>query len=285
VAADSNPNGGAISANGCRAAFSTEANSLVEPEPDGEREIYVRQLSPCNEEPEVTPTSLDFGAQALDTIGAAHTITVTAGSEALQIQKVLTGEDDSSDFVVTDDECTGETLQPEEKCSFVVRFAPSAAGVRSASVILRTAPTTDLEVSLAGAGGQLPSGETGTPGEPGGEGPEGAAGQPGLAGAAGVSGSAGAHGVDGARGARGPAGRDASVRCRLAKGHHKVTCTVAFAGKRATRTAPARLTKNGLTYARGSLAALRTARAIQPGAYTLRLIWAGRVLEIPVRLR
>jgi hypothetical protein len=186
---------------------------------------------------------------------------------------------------VTDDECTGETLQPEEKCSFVVRFAPATAGVRSGSVILRTAPTTDLEVSLTGEGAGLPAGETGASGEPGREGPRGAAGQPGLTGTAGAPGSAGASGVNGAQGDHGAAGRDAGVTCRLAKGHRKITCTVAFVGKRATRTAPARLTKNGLTYARGSLAVLHTARTIQPGAYTLRLIWAGRALEIPVRLR
>jgi Tol biopolymer transport system component len=281
--ANSDPEASAISANGCRAVFDTEASELVEPEPPfSERELYVRQLAACNEEPSVTPTSLTFGAQVLDTLSAAQTITVTAGSEALQILRLRVSGADPSDFIVTGDECTGETLQPEEKCTFVVRFMPGVMGARSASVILRTAPTTDFEVSLTGEGGQLPAGERGASGEPGKEGTQGVAGQPGPTGAAGAVGSAGAHGTQGARGS---AGRDAKVTCRLTKNHHKVTCTVTFVGKRVTRTAPAKLTKNGLTYARGLLTALRPARTIQPGVYTLRLTLVGHALVIPVRLR
>lgn len=46
--ADGNPTGGAISANGCRVAFATEAGDLAEPPaPRERREIYVRQLAPC----------------------------------------------------------------------------------------------------------------------------------------------------------------------------------------------------------------------------------------------
>jgi|HubBroStandDraft_3_1064219.scaffolds.fasta_scaffold08555_3 hypothetical protein len=279
-AANSNPNGGAISANGCRVAFATAATNLLAPEPpNGQREIYVRQLAACNEEPKLAPTSLDFGAQALDTIGAAQAITVTAGSEALQIQRVQVGGPDASDFIVTGDECTGESLQPEEKCTFMVRFLPGATGARSASLTLRTAPTADLEVSLTGEGEQLPSGERGAPGESGKEGAPGALGRQGLPGRQGPA------GVKGARGARGRAGSDAKVTCKLAKKARRVTCSVKLRGKDAYSDAHARLIKDGRVYARGPLASIRSAQTIGSGLYTLCVIIGGRSVALPVELR
>jgi Tol biopolymer transport system component len=271
--ANSNPEGSAISANGCRAVFDTEAGKLVEPEPlITERETYVRQLAACNEEPTMAPTSVEFAAQSLDTIGAAHTITVTAGSEALQIKRAQVAGTDPSDFIVTGDECTGETLQPEEKCTFTVRFVPGATGPRSASLTLRTAPVTGLEVNLTGEGTQLPSGAVGASGEPGKEGAQGPPGQQGRLGA------------KGGKGARGPAGPSAKVTCRVAKKAHRVRCLVTFRGKKSSRRARARLTRNGHVYALGKLADLRLARTIRHGTYTLSTIIDARAVSIPVKL-
>jgi Tol biopolymer transport system component len=278
--ADSNPEGAAISADGCRVAFATEASNLSEPPaPVVHREAYIRQLAPCDEEPSVTPTSVSFGAQALDTIGAAHTITVTAGSEALQIRSVQPSGPGAADFIVTGDECTGETLQPEEKCAFAVRFLPGFSGSLSASLLLRTTPTTSLEVDLTGEGDQLPTGARGAPGDAGREGPQGASGQQGA------PGQQGPVGAKGKKGTRGPAGRDAKVTCQLAKHDRQITCSVTFNNKTTDRDAHARLTKAGRTYARGSLASLRPSRTIPPGTYTLRVTIDGRALTIPVKLR
>jgi hypothetical protein len=286
--AESDPEGAAISANGCRVAFATVANNLSASAPsNNQRETYVRQLAPCNEEPTVTPTSLSFGTQALDTIGPGQPVTVTAGAEALQIERVQPSGADASDFIVTSDECTGETLQPAGlqpagKCTLLVRFAPSAAGPRSASLVVHAAGVAGLELTLSGEGGQLPTGETSAPGEPGKQGVQGA---PGQQGPPGLKGETGARGSKGTKDVRGPAGRDAKVTCRLSKNHRKVTCSMSLNGKKAARRARAKLTKNGLTCARGLLATLRPARTIQPGVYTLSLTWAGQALEIPVRLR
>jgi hypothetical protein len=265
-AANSNPKGSALAANGCRVVFATDATNLSAPEPpNGQRETYVRQLAECNEEPTVAPTDLAFGTQALDTIGVGQRVTVTAGSEALSIARVQPAGADAADFIVTEDECSGETLQPGGQCTLFVRFAPSAAGPRSASLLVHAADTAGLEVALIGEGGQLPSG---APGEPGKEGTSGTQGEPGKAGAPGAAGRAGAPGPrgsrgakgatgahgskgvrgacggKGARGARGPAGRDAKATCHLTRHHRKVsraatksTCRPAAALRRCPRAA------------------------------------------------
>jgi hypothetical protein len=301
VSANGESQQAAISANGCRAVFDTQATNLLSqagpPEgPNGEKptEVYARQLAACNEEPTVMPASLSFPTQALNTIGAGQTVTVTAGSEALQIHDMQSSGEDASDFILTGDECTGETLQPGEKCTLVVRFAPSAAGPRSASLIVRSGSTASLEVALSGEGGRLPSGERGTQGELGKEGPQGAQGQqgtmgqpgaPGQQGPIGAKGETGAHGEKGETGARGLAGHDAKVSCLLAKNARKVTCSVTFKDKKTGSSAQAKLLKNGRMYARGSLASLRPSRTIRRGTYTLRLTIDGHHLAIQVRLR
>jgi hypothetical protein len=288
VSADKESQQAAISANGCRVVFDSKATNLFgqtgPPEgPNGEMptEVYVRQLAACHEEPTVAPTSLTFPTQAQNTIGAGQVVTVTAGSEALQIHNVQPSGADASDFIVTADGCSGETLQPAETCTLLVRFAPSAEGPRSASLTVHAANVTGLEIPLSGAGGQLPSGERGAQGELGSQGPQGA---PGQQGPPGPKGETGTHGSKGAKGARGPAGPNARVTCRLASNHRKITCSVKLYGKTAKDSWQARLTKSGRIYARGTLANLRPSRAIPSGTYTLRLSLDGHTLTIPVRL-
>jgi Tol biopolymer transport system component len=221
----------AISANGCRAIFTDKATNLGQagpPEgPGGEKptEIYARQLAACNEEPTMTPASMNFGTQALGTIGAGQAVTVTTGSETLRIHNVQPGGAEAADFIVTADECGGETLQPDESCTLFVRFAPSVSGARSAALVVHADPSVSLEVALAGEGGQLPSG---TPG---------AAGQAGKEGARGATGQQGPAGATGKHGARGRAGHDAKITCRVTGHARKIVCSVR--GKRAGRSARA----------------------------------------------
>ncbi|HTA97385.1 MAG TPA: choice-of-anchor D domain-containing protein [Solirubrobacteraceae bacterium] len=289
VSADNESQEGAISSNGCRVVFDSQATNLLgqtgPPEgPNGEipTEVYVRQLAACKEEPTVAPTSLVFPTQVQNTIGAGQVVTVTAGSEELQIHNVQPSGADASDFIVTADECSGETLQPAGTCTLLVRFAPSAEGPRSASLTVHAANVNGLEIPLSGEGGQLPSSERGALGEPGKQGPQGIPGQTGGIGAKGV---AGARGPKGAEGARGPAGPDAKVTCRVTRSRRKVTCSVTLQGKATKQGAQARLTRSGRTYARGTLASLRPSRAIQRGTYTLRLTIDSHTLTISVLLR
>ena len=83
---------------------------------------------------------------------------------------------------------------------------------------------------------------------------------------------------------RGPAGRDAKVTCRLAKNARKVSCSMMLEGKQTRSNARAKLTRNGRTYAHGSLASLRPSGTIRRGTYTLRAIVDGRHLAFQVRL-
>ncbi len=276
----------AISANGCRVVFDSQAINLFgqtgPPEgPNGEipTEVYARQLAACKEEPTVAPTSVTFPTQAQDTIGAGQIVTVTAGSEALQIYNVQPSGANASDFIVTADECIGETLQPAETCTLFVRFAPGAGGSRSASLIVYAANAAGLEISLSGEGGQLLSG---TSGEPDKQGPQGI---PGQQGPQGPKGDTGSQGSRGAKGALGPAGPNARVTCRLTKNRRKITCSVKLYGKATKASAQAQLTKSGRMYAHGTLANLRPSRAIPRGTYMLCLTIDGHTLAIPVRLR
>ncbi len=288
VSANNESQEAAISTNDCRVVFDSQATNLFgqtgPPEgPNGEisTEVYVRQLAACKEEPTVAPTSLIFPIQARDTIGTGQIVTVTAGSETLQIHNVRPSGADASDFIVTADGCAGETLQPAETCTVLVRFAPSAEAPRSASLTVHAANVTGLEIPLSGEGGQLPSGGKGAQGEPG---KQGLQGTPGQQGPLGLKGGTGAQGSKGAKGARGPAGPNARVTCRLASNHRKITCSVKLYGKPMKDSSQARLTKSGRVYARGTLASLSPSRAIASGAYTLHLGIDGHALTIPVRL-
>ena len=273
--AQGDPEGAALSANGCRVAFATQASNFGEPQ---HLETYVRNLAPCNEEPTISPTTLSFGAQPLDTISAGQQVTLTAGSETLQIHHLQLDGADTSDFIVTANECSGETLEPGATCTFMVGFLPSAAGQRSATLTVQTDPAVTLELSLSGEASQLLAGAQGPAGA------QGASGQQGSPGSQGPAGLQGPRGATGKTGARVPAGRDARVTCHLTNHRHVVACQVRVDGKQAGRNARALLMRRGHTYARGPLGALRVKRSIRHGTYTLRLDVDGSQISSKVPL-
>jgi alpha-tubulin suppressor-like RCC1 family protein len=253
-----------------------------------------------------SPATVAFPIQAQSTIGAPQTVTVSAGTEPLHVSAVRTTGAAASDFIVTGDQCSGETLEPGEECTVAVRFAPSATGPRTATLVVRTDAASDPTVALSGVGGAPAVGEKGEKGEPG---PSGSQGEPGFdgapgtdgapgkdgapgatgpqgpAGSTGAAGPQGPAGAPGAAGPRGPAGHDATAVCKLTNGGHKVTCTVKVKGKKSGGDANARLTRNGRTFARGPLSGLRPLRALRRGAYTLRIEVDGRPVSVPVRVR
>ena len=94
---------------------------------------------------------------------------------------------------------------------------------------------------------------------------------PGLTGANGAAGPVGAQGIQGVKGEKGDPGRDAAVTCKV-KGSRSVVCSVVFvAGQAKLKASSARLTRNGRTYAKGSVARLRTVRKVVKGGYSLRV--------------
>jgi len=106
----------------------------------------------------LTPsTPSDFGNQNVGTIGAAQTIDVDGGSGlATHITRITMAGGNPDDFLLTQDHCTDATLGDgyPSTCSFGLRFAPTAAGARSATVqIFSNGPFSPTEVAVTGTGG------------------------------------------------------------------------------------------------------------------------------------
>ncbi len=230
------------------------------------------------------PLSLDdadhaFGTQPASTLSPPTTFTISNRSDAaLPLQVRRSGHRD--DFIISSNEC-GEGVAGDGTCTVSIRFAPTTAGARAATLSIDDpGPQTALTVALTGTGGALPEGPQGPAGTDGTDGTNGANGSNGATGPAGPAGPAGPQG------ARGPAGRDARVTCKVSKPKRrsrapKVTCRVRFTGARA---ATWRLSRRGRTSAAGKVRANGTLRLgrLAPGRYTLRI--AGRT-RATIRVR
>ncbi|SEG14383.1 Abnormal spindle-like microcephaly-assoc'd, ASPM-SPD-2-Hydin [Bryocella elongata] len=95
----------------------------------------------------LTPTSLTFASQPVNTTSAAQTVTLTnAGDLALAISSITSS---SADFGETD--TCGTLLAAQSSCSINVAFTPSASGTRTATLTLTDAIRSQT-VSLSGTG-------------------------------------------------------------------------------------------------------------------------------------
>ncbi len=234
--------------------------------------------------PELDLGELDFGTQALNTIGAARKLTLTAGSLELPIRKVRISEGDVDHFLISRDECTGETLQPEESCSISIRYAPGVAGEHVASLDILTTNGIEIpQAGLTGVAGELP------------QGPAGENGTDGKDGTPGAKGDTGAQGPKGDTGARGPAGKNAKVTCRVSgKGkRQRVSCKVTYPkAKKSTAKAKSRkaarsravLIRGGKVRARGRVANLKAPGRLAPGKYVLRFGGGANAISVNVRI-
>jgi hypothetical protein len=99
----------------------------------------------------VTPSSLTFAQQALNTTSFAQTVTVTnTGAAALSLSSITITGADASDFAQTDN-CS-RTLAVAGTCQINVTFTPTAGGSRNAVVSINDdAPGSPQMVSLAGS--------------------------------------------------------------------------------------------------------------------------------------
>jgi N,N-dimethylformamidase beta subunit-like, C-terminal/HYDIN/CFA65/VesB-like, Ig-like domain/Cep192 domain 4 len=102
------------------------------------------------------PTSVGFGNQNIGTTSAAQTVTVTnTGTATLSVTSVALGGTNASDFTISADSCTGAMVAVNATCSVGVKFAPTAAGSRSASLSFTdNAPASPQTVALSGTGVQ-----------------------------------------------------------------------------------------------------------------------------------
>ncbi len=100
----------------------------------------------------VSPTSLSFGNQAIDTTSAVKTVTLTsAGTANLVLSSIAITGTNAGNFAQTDN-CPA-SLAPGKKCTVNVTFTPSHLGSRSASLTFTdNAAGSPQNVPLAGKG-------------------------------------------------------------------------------------------------------------------------------------
>lgn len=97
-------------------------------------------------------SSLSFASQVVGTSsGTPTTVTLTnTGSRSLHI---TTLDLNGGDYLLTGDNCGGQTVTPGNSCTFNVGFLPVASGVRTGDVQVNSdAPTSPDVVSLHGTG-------------------------------------------------------------------------------------------------------------------------------------
>ena len=97
----------------------------------------------------VSPGSLVFAAEQVQTVSVAQTVTVTnTGTLNLNISSVSI----SGDFAETDN-CGGESIAPQGSCQAQVTFDPTATGARSGALtIFANVTGGQLSVALSGTG-------------------------------------------------------------------------------------------------------------------------------------
>ena len=106
----------------------------------------------------VTPSSLDFGSQALGSTSAAKTVTLSdTGSAPIAVSSVAIGGTNAGDFAIVSDPCSGQSIAAGDSCSVQVAFAPTATGPRGPATLSLTDDAGDSPqtVSLTGTGTTL----------------------------------------------------------------------------------------------------------------------------------
>lgn len=101
----------------------------------------------------VTPTSLDFGSQSLAIPSGSRSVTIYyVGSVPLTVNSITIGGANPSDFAQNN--TCGAILPSGSTCAISVTFTPTAAGGRSATLVIDTSDPAQpqVQVSLAGTG-------------------------------------------------------------------------------------------------------------------------------------
>jgi FG-GAP-like repeat/FG-GAP repeat len=228
-------------------------------------------------------SSLEFGSVPSGATGEPRTLTVNdVGELALRVNSVALTGGDTSDFVVSGEDCTRAVVPPRfiptPACNVRIRFAPTAEGPRSATLtVVTNAPESPQTVTLSGNGAPpLPTPELGASPDDGG--------------------TESTGGVAPSTGLQVPAPRAVTAICAIPKARkgkpRSVTCSIRLA-KRATTTAVVRLTRGKTLYARATTklrkgsgrVALTPRRKLTRGDYTLTLAAGPSVAQQRLTIR
>jgi Abnormal spindle-like microcephaly-assoc'd, ASPM-SPD-2-Hydin len=113
-------------------------------------------VTPPNGTPAISfsPMSLAFGTQKLNMPSAAQTVTLTnSGTAALSITGLSLSGTNAADFAVGGGTCAaGSSVAAGASCTAQVKFTPTAAGARSASLDVASNATGAHSVALSGTG-------------------------------------------------------------------------------------------------------------------------------------
>jgi hypothetical protein len=169
--------------------------------------------------PVLTAGAPVFPLEPVGFISEPQEVLVTnTGDQPLDISGVSIHAEEAAsrgEFLLAEDDCSGETIEPGDTCAVIVRYAPGRAEVTSNAALVFKTNTTDgvEEVPLSATSTKQPtvSGPEGPEGPAGAEGKEGKAGSEGKAGAEGKEGKEGKTGPQGPTGAEGKQGAEGAV--------------------------------------------------------------------------
>ena len=87
---------------------------------------------------QLSPTSLSFGSLTVGQPSSALTLTITSiGGQALSVNTIAITGTNSADFSISTDTCHEPVaLPPNNSCSVLITFTPSATGARSAALTI-----------------------------------------------------------------------------------------------------------------------------------------------------
>ncbi|MCC6995135.1 MAG: choice-of-anchor D domain-containing protein [Deltaproteobacteria bacterium] len=101
----------------------------------------------------ISPLMQDFGAVTLGGNSGTQTFTVTnTGQQPAGAISTALGGSDAAQFTVTADGCMGQALGANATCQITVRFSPSSAGAKTASLTATASPGGTAIAQLAGQG-------------------------------------------------------------------------------------------------------------------------------------
>jgi hypothetical protein len=141
----------ALSRDGSRVAYDSDAPDLVEGDGNSSTDVFVRTFRP-----ELRADPLDFGDVLVDTSFAATATVTHVGLGPLTVAEIEVAGDDAGDFAAGDTTCAPNVLQQTGSCLVEVLFTPSAEGGRSAVLRLVLADKREYTVDLRGAGTTAP---------------------------------------------------------------------------------------------------------------------------------
>ncbi|TMK43327.1 MAG: choice-of-anchor D domain-containing protein, partial [Actinobacteria bacterium] len=99
----------------------------------------------------VSPGALSFGSQAVGTKSGPQSVSVVASGPFQMTAPAALGGPNPGDFVLQGEACSISDLEPTTTCSFAVAFAPTAGGLRRATLSFsNNAPDSPQTIVLSG---------------------------------------------------------------------------------------------------------------------------------------